>query len=54
MQFRYNEENALEPFSFENPEYVVDQRRKETGLEPLKDYLRRKINYEWTVVQKNK
>ena len=53
MQFRYNEDRALEPFPIKNPEYV-DQRRKEIGLEPLKDYLRRKINYEWTVVQKNK
>lgn len=53
MQFRYNEDNALEPFPIENPEHV-DQRRKEIGLEPLKEYLKRKINYDWTVEQKNK
>lgn len=53
MQFRYNDQRTLEPFPVINPEYV-DQRRAEIGLEPLKDYLKRKINYHWTVVQKNK
>lgn len=51
MQFRYNAERKLEPFPIINPEYV-DQRRKEIGLEPLKDYLKRKINFDWTVKQK--
>ncbi|MFT7269205.1 MAG: hypothetical protein ACI905_001423 [Roseivirga sp.] len=53
MQFRYTAERSLAPFSIENPQYV-DQRRKEIGLEPLKDYLKRKINYDWKVEQKNK
>jgi hypothetical protein len=51
MQFRYNSERELEPFPIKDPEYV-DQRRAEIGLEPLRDYLKRKINYEWTVEQK--
>lgn len=51
MQFRYNTQRNLEPFPIINPEQV-DQRRKEIGLEPLKDYLKRKINYNWTVKQK--
>ena len=51
MQFRYNEKRVIEPFPIENPE-MVDQRRKEIGLGPLKDYLKRKINYDWTVPQK--
>jgi len=53
MQFRYNEKRDLEPFPIIDPEYV-DQRRFEIGLEPLKEYLQRKINYDWTVEQKNK
>ncbi|MEZ5000888.1 MAG: DUF6624 domain-containing protein [Bacteroidales bacterium] len=53
MQFRYTEDRTLEPFPIEDPEYV-DQRRFEIGLEPIKDYLKRKINYEWTIVQKQK
>lgn len=51
MQFRYNAKRNLEPFPIENPEYV-DIRRKEIGLEPLKDYLKRKINYDFKVIQK--
>ena len=51
MQFRYNEERNLEPFPIKDPEYV-DQRRKLIGLEPLKEYLKRKIDYDWTVSQK--
>jgi hypothetical protein len=51
MQFRYNSERNLEPFPIIDPEYV-DQRRNEIGLEPLKDYLKRKINFEWTIIQK--
>jgi len=51
MQFRYNADRKLEPFPIKDPEYV-DKRRKEIGLEPLKDYLRRKINYEWKIIQK--
>ncbi len=53
MQFRYNAQRTLEPFPIIDPEYV-DQRRAEIGLEPLKDYLKRKINYHWTVAQKSK
>lgn len=52
MQFRYNAERKLEPFPIIEPEYV-DKRRKEIGLEPLKTYLKRKINFDWVVVQKN-
>lgn len=51
MQFRYNAERHLEPFPIKDPEYV-DKRRKEIGLEPLKDYLKRKIEYDWMVGQK--
>ena len=50
MQFRYNDKRVLEPFPIEDPEFV-DQRRSKIGLEPLKDYLKRKINYDWDVVQ---
>ena len=53
MQFRYDENRNLEPFPIVDPEYV-DQRRKEIGLESLKDYLKRKINYDWIVVQKTR
>lgn len=53
MQFRYNAERKLEPFPIKDPEYV-DQRRKEIGLEPLKVYLKRKIDYDWTLAQKTK
>ncbi len=53
MQFRYTEDQKLEPFLIKDPEYV-DQRRFEIGLEPIKDYLKRKINYAWTVEQKTK
>jgi len=52
MQFRYNSKRELEPFPIVNPEYV-DKRRKEIGLEPLKDYLKRKINFDWLVLQKD-
>jgi hypothetical protein len=51
MQFRYNTERALEPFPITDPEHV-DKRRLEIGLEPLKLYLKRKINYNWIVEQK--
>lgn len=53
MQFRYDSNRKLEPFPIVNPEYV-DQRRNEIGLEPLKVYLKRKINYEWIVKQKTR
>ncbi len=53
MQFRYNDKRILEPFPIENPEFV-DQRRSKIGLEPLKIYLKRKINYDWNVAQKEK
>ena len=53
MQFRYNAERKLEPFPIIDPEYV-DQRRTAIGLEPLKDYLKRKIDYDWEVEQKTK
>lgn len=52
MQFRYNSNRNLEPFPIVDPEFV-DKRRKEIGLEPLKVYLKRKINYDWNIVQKN-
>jgi len=53
MQFRYNDQRVLEPFPIENPEFV-DQRRLKIGLEPLKYYLKRKINYDWNVIQQEK
>ena len=53
MQFQYNEDRQLEPFPIQDPEYV-DQRRKEIGLEPLKDYLKRKIDYDFKVAQLGK
>lgn len=53
MQFRYNDQRILEPFPIIDPAYV-DQRRSEIGLEPLRVYLKRKIDYDWTVVQKKR
>ena len=53
MQFRYNKDRKLEPFPIVNPEYV-DQKRKAIGLEPIKQYLKRKINYDWTIRQQTK
>ena len=53
MQFRYNNERKLEPFPIKDPEYV-DQKRKAIGLVPIKQYLKRKINYDWTIQQKTK
>lgn len=50
MQFRYNSSRNLEPFPIKEPT-LVDKRRKEIGLEPLKSYLKRKINYDWNVKQ---
>lgn len=52
MQFRYNSERNLEPFPILDPEHV-DKRRKEIGLEPLKDYLKRKIGYDFQVIQED-
>lgn len=52
MQFKFNSAGTLEPFPIENPE-TVDRRRKIIGLEPLGVYLKRKINYDWKVVQKD-
>jgi len=51
MQFRYNSKRKLEPFPIKNPEYV-DQKRLAIGLEPIKKYLKRKINYDWKITQK--
>ncbi len=53
MQFRYNSKRQLEPFPIKDPEYV-DQKRASIGLEPIKKYLKRKINYNWTIQQKSK
>jgi len=50
MQFRYNDKRDLEPFPIIDPKHV-DQRRAKIGLEPLQEYLKRKINYNWTVEQ---
>ncbi|MFK5982514.1 MAG: hypothetical protein QM499_06345 [Flavobacteriaceae bacterium] len=52
MQFQYNGDRKLEPFPIKNSEYV-DKRRTEIGLEPLKEYLKRKIDFDFAVVQKN-
>ncbi|OEK03973.1 DUF6624 domain-containing protein [Roseivirga misakiensis] len=51
MQFRFNQKGDLEPFPIKDPE-TVDKRRLAIGLEPLAVYLKRKINYDWTVKQK--
>ncbi len=53
MQFQYDENRKLEPFPIKDPSYV-DERRKAIGLEPLKLYLKRKINYDWNIVQESK
>ncbi|MFT4576804.1 MAG: hypothetical protein ACI9SI_001738 [Polaribacter sp.] len=53
MQFRYNNKRQLEPFPVKDPEYV-DQKRLAIGLEPITKYLKRKINYNWTIEQKTK
>lgn len=53
MQFHYDENRQLIPFPIQNPEYV-DQRRLKIGLEPIAVYLKRKINYDWTIPQKEK
>lgn len=52
MQFRYTATRQLEPFPILDPEHV-DARRKAIGLESLKTYLKRKINYDWRIVQKD-
>lgn len=48
MQFRYNKERKLEPFPVRDPKNV-DKRREEIGLGSLKQYLKRKINYDWKI-----
>lgn len=48
MQFRYNNKRELEPFPIQEPKRV-EERRKKIGLEPLKKYLKRKINYDWKI-----
>jgi len=53
MQFRFTPDQKMEPFPIKDPEYV-DQRRFKIGLEPIKEYLKRKINYDWTIKQKTK
>ncbi|WP_299673667.1 DUF6624 domain-containing protein [uncultured Tenacibaculum sp.] len=53
MQFAYDLNHKLEPLPIFEPEYV-DQRRAEIGLPPLKDYLKRKINYDFNIKQKRK
>lgn len=53
MQFRYDANRKLVPFPVEEPAYV-DQKRLAIGLEPIKDYLKRKINFNWEIVQKRK
>ncbi len=50
MQFRYNDQRQLEPFPVADPQ-LVDQRRAEIGLEPLKDYLKKRIGYNWEIKQ---
>jgi len=51
MQFRMNRERKREPFPIRDPE-TVDQRRLAIGLEPLKVYLKRKIDYDFDIKQK--
>ena len=53
MQFRFTPDQKMEPFPIKDPEYV-DQRRFEIGLEPIKEYLKRKIDYDWTIEQKTR
>ncbi len=50
MQFRYGSNRQLEPFPVADPS-GVDARRKAIGLEPLGVYLKRKINFKWTIPQ---
>jgi hypothetical protein len=50
MQFTYDKDRNRIPFPILKPE-LVDKRRAVIGLEPLKKYLKRKINYEFTVKQ---
>ena len=50
MQFTYDKDRNRIPFPILKPEFV-DKRRAKIGLEPLKTYLKRKINYEFTVKQ---
>ncbi|PQB09014.1 hypothetical protein BST83_01305 [Polaribacter filamentus] len=50
MQLTYDKDRNRIPFPILKPEFV-DKRRAEIGLEPLKKYLKRKINYEFTVKQ---
>lgn len=50
MQFEYDKSRNLVPLPIKNPEFV-DRRRAAIGLEPLKSYLKRKINYNFTVKQ---
>lgn len=50
MQFRYDENRNLVPFPILNPEFV-DKRRTKIGLNSLKKYLKRKINYNFNTKQ---
>ena len=52
MQFEFRK-GVLVPMEIKDPEYV-DQRRAEIGLEPLKDYLKRRIDYDFKVAQKKR
>lgn len=51
MQFTYDANRNLVPFPVKNPE-KVDERRRRIGLISLKKYLKRKINYNWTIEQR--
>lgn len=51
MQFRMNKNRMREPYPIRDPE-KVDQRRLAIGLEPLKTYLKSKIDYDFDVEQK--
>lgn len=53
MQFHYDDERKLVPFPVIEPEYV-NQRRAAIGLEPIQEYLKRKIDYDWNIIQKEK
>ena len=48
MQFTYDENRNLIPFPIKDLEYV-GERRVKIGLVPLKQYLKRKINYDFKV-----
>lgn len=50
MQFKYDSSRNLIPFPIYKP-HLVDKRRKKIGLKSLKQYLKKKINYNFNTIQ---